>query len=175
MRSGFSFTFIFIANIKPKTNNEVMLQSQLLYRQVHERSCVCTCTTLVEVSLYLYQCMHYTHRIYAPGPPLPRKCHMLTGGRLFIHPNTTRQSWHTPTRKREIENAASCILSEPCWRFSWQSAKVGAAQTSCSPRQIWICQLNSLQCLFFKEAPKYDSGGAAASAALRHAYLCLQR
>lgn len=32
---------------------------------------------------------------------------------------------------------------EPCWQFSWQSAKVGAAWTNQRPKQISMCQLTA--------------------------------
>lgn len=76
--------------------------------------------------IYLYLCSYKHYTAYSPGPPIPRNCRALTRGRLFAHSNTPTLHLHTHPR----ENAASCILFEPCWRFWWQSAKVGAAQTA---------------------------------------------
>lgn len=91
-------------------------------------TCVCACT----VQPHLCSPMWWTYRAYTPGPPFPRNCCALTSGPVNCsHTQThTHQRLHTYTRKRQIENAASCILFEPCWQFSWQSAKVGAAQTT---------------------------------------------
>lgn len=121
---------------------------------LHRDVCVCVCIHVDVLAqregLYLCSYMHDISRAYTPGPPLPRNYCALTGAQLFAPSNTTQQRLHTHThtRKRQIENAASCILFEPCWRFSWQSAKVGAAQTAAVQGKLQSANLNSLECLF---------------------------
>lgn len=83
----------------------------------------------------------------------------------------THQRLDTYTRKRRIEKAASCVLFEPCWRFSWQSAKVGAAQTAAVQGKFQSANVNGPGVFVFNEAPRYDSRGFAVS---RRAYLCQQ-
>lgn len=87
-----------------------------------------------EPNVYVSKCglVHFiglTQRMNSSSAP-SQKLHWPKGNCPHTETQHASSHTHTHTSTEQIQNAASCILSEPCWWISWQSAKVGAAKTA---------------------------------------------